>query len=142
MQLVDSYPLIMSEHWRAARDFHVRWFGFTALFESDWCVYLRSGGEPGHALMLMDPDHPSRPPGRESHQGQGLILTFQVADAAAAFERLSAAGLPIHHGLADEPWGQRRFRTRDPAGVWIDVVEQTAPAPGFWERYGVAAPLT
>lgn len=140
MQIVESYPLIMSERWREARDFHVRWFGFQPLFQSDWCVYLRSPGEPGFALMLMDPDHPSRPPGRESHSGEGLILTFQVADARAEFDRLRAAGLPIRHGLVDEPWGQRRFLTRDPAGCWVDVVEQIAPAPGFWERYGVVAP--
>ena len=23
---------------------------------------------------------------------------------------------------------------RDPAGVWVDVVEQIEPAPGFWEH--------
>jgi len=23
----------------------------------------------------------------------------------------------------------------DPAGVWIDVVQQIEPAAGFWERY-------
>lgn len=139
MQLADLYPLVMTDKLAATRDFYVRWFGFTPHFEADWCVYLRSPGEPGFALMFMHPDHPSRPPGREVHSGQGLILTLQVADARAAFEEMQARGLPIEHGLADEPWGQRRFLTRDPAGIWVDVVEQIAPAEGFWERYGATA---
>jgi hypothetical protein len=39
------------------------------------------------------------------------------------------------HELADEPWGQRRFMTRDPSGILFDVVEQTEPATGFWDKY-------
>jgi uncharacterized glyoxalase superfamily protein PhnB len=58
-----------------------------------------------------------------------------VADAAAAFAQLSSGGAPIIHPLTDEPWGQRRFMTRDPAGVLVDVVQQIEPAAGFWDRY-------
>jgi hypothetical protein len=31
--------------------------------------------------------------------------------------------------------GQRRFALRDPAGTWLDIVEQIEPAPGFWDPY-------
>ena len=41
----------------------------------------------------------------------------------------------IHYPLTDEPWGQRRFGLVDPNGMYVDVVEQTEPQPGFWERY-------
>ena len=37
--------------------------------------------------------------------------------------------------LKDEPLGQRRFAAVDPAGLWVDVVEQTEPAPGWWNEY-------
>ena len=37
--------------------------------------------------------------------------------------------------LRDEPFGQRRFGLFDPAGVWLDVVEQIEPAAGWWDRY-------
>jgi hypothetical protein len=30
---------------------------------------------------------------------------------------------------------QRRFMTRDPAGVLVDVVQQIEPDAGFWDRY-------
>jgi len=29
----------------------------------------------------------------------------------------------------------RRFGFTDPAGLWVDVVEQIDPAAGFWDRY-------
>jgi uncharacterized glyoxalase superfamily protein PhnB len=83
----------------------------------------------------MAPDHPSRPPGPETFSGDGVLLTLQVSDAAAEFERLQTLGVRADHQLTEEPWGQRRFGVRDPAGVWVDVVEQIEPAPGFWERY-------
>ena len=67
--------------------------------------------------------------------GKGLLLTLQVEDARAEFERLKGARLEIAYALHDEPWGQRRFAVHDPAGTWIDVIDQIEPAPGFWEQY-------
>jgi hypothetical protein len=64
-----------------------------------------------------------------------MLLTLQVADARAEFERLSSGGPAIAYPLHDEPWGQRRFAVYDPAGTWVDVVEQIDPAPGFWDEY-------
>ena len=120
--------------------FYVRHFGFDVLFEAGWFVYLSGPGGDGvrgATLALMHPDHPSRPPGPEAFDGRGMILTIEVADAAGVYARLRDGGAPIVHPLTDEDWGQRRFMTRDPAGVLIDVVEQTEPAPGYWERYPV-----
>jgi uncharacterized glyoxalase superfamily protein PhnB len=64
-----------------------------------------------------------------------MFLTFQVADASGEYDRLSAAGATFALDLTDEPWGQKRFALIDPAGVWVDVVEQTEPAPGWWDPY-------
>jgi hypothetical protein len=46
-------------------------------------------------------------------------------------------GLGITYPLTDEPFGQRRFGFSDPSGLWIDVVEQIEPTPGFWDKYMV-----
>jgi uncharacterized glyoxalase superfamily protein PhnB len=83
----------------------------------------------------MAPDHPSQPPGRDAFNGKGLLLTLQVEDAAAEYARLQAAGLTFAYPLHDEPWGQRRFAVHDPAGAWVDVIQQIEPAPGFWDNY-------
>lgn len=138
MQLLSTYPLVTTPAVQACRDFYVRHFGFRVGFEASWFVWLTAdtaGGASTANLAFMSPDHPSRPPGPEVFSGAGLILTLQCADAAAEAARLQAAGVAISYPLCDEPWGQRRFQIVDPAGLVLDIVEQTEPAPGWWEPY-------
>lgn len=135
MRIESAYPVVVTERVAACRDFYVRWLGFQIAFEATWFVYLANGTT---AVAFMTPDHPSQPPGPERFAGEGTFLTLQVADAAAEFDRLKKAGADFAYALSDEPWGQRRFALRDPAGMWIDVVEQIAPRPGFWDPYVTA----
>jgi catechol 2,3-dioxygenase-like lactoylglutathione lyase family enzyme len=135
MQMQSVYQIVVTDRLAESRDFYVRWFGFVTVFEASWFVYLQAGGGQPWGLAFMSSDHPSRPPGPEIFNGKGSFLTFQVADAAAAFERLSRAGARIAYPLRDEAWGQRRFGLVDPSGMWVDVVQQIEPAPGFWEKY-------
>jgi uncharacterized glyoxalase superfamily protein PhnB len=130
-----SYPLITVTRLQESRDFFVRFFGMSIVFEASWVVMLahEEGGSIG--LGLMTADHPSQPPGPETFGGKGMILTFQVDDAASAYARLKGLGAPIVYDLKEEPWGQKRFMGRDPSGIGIDVVEQTEPAPGFWDKH-------
>jgi uncharacterized glyoxalase superfamily protein PhnB len=130
----DTYPLVTVSRLTESRDFFVRHFGMAVLFEATWVAML-SVGDDAIALGLMTNDHPSTPPGPETFNGQGMIVTVQVDDATQAYERVKEQGAPITHRLTDEAWGQRRFMTRDPSGISVDVVEQIEPAPGFWERY-------
>ena len=122
MRWVDAYPIIVTDKLYECRDFYVRFFGLTVGFEASWFVYLTAtdGGRATVAFM---------------HPGTGMCLEFQVEDAAAAHAAFVRDGAPIRYPLRDEPFGQRRFGLFDPAGVWIDVVEQIEPAAGFWERY-------
>ena len=142
MKVRDLYPLITTPALFEARDFYVTHFGFDVLFEASWFVYLSGTGDGetrGATLAFMHPDHPSNPPGPEAFDGRGMILTVEVADASSVFDRVSKGGAPIVHPLTDEDWGQRRFMTRDPAGVLVDVVQQIEPKQGFWERYPAPA---
>ncbi len=140
MRLQSFYPIVVTEHLTACRDFYGRWFGLEVVFESSWFVLL-TAGEAGPAnLAFMHPGHPSAPPGPEPFNGQGMCLEFQVEDARAEHERFTREGAPITLSLRDEPFGQRRFGLFDPAGVWIDVVEQIEPAAGWWDQYLVPAP--
>jgi catechol 2,3-dioxygenase-like lactoylglutathione lyase family enzyme len=135
MRLQDFYPIIVTEHLMACRDFYRERFGLGVVFEASWFVLL-SDGEGGKAsLAFMHPDHPSAPPGPEPFDGKGMCLEFQVADAAAEYERFVREEAEITLALRNEPFGQRRFGLFDPAGVWIDVVEQIAPDEGWWDRY-------
>ncbi len=44
-------------------------------------------------------------------------------------------GGTIVYPVTDESWGRRRFMTRDPAGLLVDVVRQIEPTAGYWETY-------
>lgn len=133
MSGLDTYPLVTVTALPASRDFFVKFFGMRLVFEASWVVMLaRKEGGP-IVLGLTMADHPSKPPGPEAFDGKGMIMTFQVEDAAAEHKRLQAAGAPIAYGLAVEPWGQRRFMVRDPSGILVDVVEQIEPVAGFWD---------
>src|SRR5688572_11285289 len=107
MHIKDLYAIVVTERHAACRDFDVRWF-----------VSLAATGDHPFGLAFMAPDHPSQPPGRDVFNGKGVLLTLQVDDATAEFERLAAGGVAIAHALRDEPWGQRRFAVYDPAGTW------------------------
>jgi RimJ/RimL family protein N-acetyltransferase len=135
MRFVDAYPIIVTDKLFECRDFYVRFFGLAVGFEASWFVYLTAIDGGRASIAFMHPDHPSAPPGPERFAGTGMCLELQVEDAAAAHAQLARDGAPIRYQLRDEPFGQRRFGLFDPAGVWIDVVEQIEPAAGFWERY-------
>ncbi|HEX5714293.1 MAG TPA: VOC family protein [Solirubrobacterales bacterium] len=135
MDLVDSYSVVITDRLRDCRDFYRRWFGFEVGFEANWFVLLQGGGSRPVTLAFMHTDHPSSPPAPAEYHGDGAFLTFQVADAEAEHHRLVEDGLTPDLALTDEPWGQRRFGVVDPAGMWIDVVEQIEPAAGWWNTY-------
>ncbi len=135
MRLQDAYPIVVTDRLTECRDFYTRWLGFRIAFEASWFVYLASAGDRPHGIAFMAAEHPSQPPGPETFTGKGMFLTLQVEDAAAEFERLRKAGVRTAHPLRDEPWGQRRFGLLDPAGMWVDIVQQVDPEPGFWDKY-------
>jgi catechol 2,3-dioxygenase-like lactoylglutathione lyase family enzyme len=122
MQFVDRYPIIVTEHFAACRDFWTRHLGFAVVFENEWFVYLQAAGA---SMAFMSPAHPSSPPGPESYTA-GISMELEVADAATALAELRASGREPDYPLTDEPFGQRRFSVRDPSGLWINIVQQMA----------------
>lgn len=137
MRLSDLYPIVMTDRLAECRRFWVGQLGFDVLFEATWILVVASDGER-RLVAFMHPDHPSTPPHHERFGAEGLLLTLESDDVDSEHARLAGLGVEVVHGPRDEPWGQRRFLMRDPAGVWVDVVAQIAPEAGFWERYAVA----
>ena len=135
MQVADSYPVFVTEALAECRDFYRSFFGFEVVFEATWFVLLASGGEKPVSLAFMHPEHPSSPPTPGAFRGDGAFFTLQVEDAGLAYADIAGLGLQCDLPLRDEPWGQRRFGVIDPAGVWIDVVEQIEPEAGWWDPY-------
>jgi uncharacterized glyoxalase superfamily protein PhnB len=136
LRFSDRYPVIITAEKDAARDFWIKYLDFEVTFDSLWFCLLTTG-DSSASIAFMTPDHPSSPPEPEIFGGTGLCFELEVADAKAAHDELTSKGLPVAYPLTDEPFGQRRFGFTDPAGLWVDVVEQTAPEAGFWDKYMV-----
>ncbi len=62
MRLQDFYPIVVTEHLAACRDFYGRWFDLDIVFQASWFVLLGARESRG-SLAFMHPDHPSAPPG-------------------------------------------------------------------------------
>ncbi|GHD45854.1 glyoxalase [Streptomyces mirabilis] len=65
----------------------------------------------------------------ETPPSPALRLWLQVADADAAYEELSAAGVDIVRPPMKEPWGLIEMWIADPDGVEIVLVEIPADHP-------------
>ncbi|GAA1518765.1 MULTISPECIES: VOC family protein [Streptomyces] len=65
----------------------------------------------------------------ETPPSPGLQLWLQVADAAAAYEELSARGVRVLRPPVKEPWGLIEMWIADPDGVRVAVVEVPADHP-------------
>ncbi|WP_421711683.1 hypothetical protein [Alcanivorax sp.] len=62
MKIRDRYPIVVTEHKVACRDFWQRYLGLDVLFDSDWFVLL-GDAQQGSVVAFMSPDHPSAPAG-------------------------------------------------------------------------------
>ena len=129
------YTVFITKNLDETVKFYEEYFGCTKLFESSFFVLLQTSGEQKFNVAFMDEEHPTAPPTPKVFNGSGSFLTLEVADAKALYEDVKKRGLKITYQLKDEPWGQRRFGVLDPNGLWVDVVEQTQPVDGFWEKY-------
>lgn len=86
--------------------------GMRVVMDHGWVVTLADPDGGGHLnLTTGDATAPVDP-----------NVSIEVDDLAAAHRAALAAGLPIVHGPADEPWGVRRFFYRDPAGTVVNVL--------------------
>lgn len=138
MKTTQYYPVIQTNDVTATTAFYQDHFGFEPAFTSDWYVHLQSKADPTVNLAILDGEHDTIPlPGRGA--SAGVILNFEVEDAAAEYSRLVDAGLPVLKPLIDEDFGQRHFITADPNGVLIDIITPIPPSAAFAAQYSQEA---
>jgi uncharacterized glyoxalase superfamily protein PhnB len=136
-QYQDAYSVYITKELKTSKEFYQQWLDFEVAFEASWFVYLRSQGEHKISFALIDENHPSTPPTYGSFNGRGSFLTLQVEDVTAIYDKLKAANAPISYHLKKEAWGQIRFGMTDPNGLYVDIVQQIDPVPGYWDKYMV-----
>ena len=83
----------------------------------------------GWIVTLTAPDASAAPQiSIASEGGSGTPvpdISVEVDDLDAVLRRVTAAGLPVEYGPAQEPWGVRRFYVRDPFGRLVNILTHT-----------------
>ena len=128
------YPLLQVKDVATTAAFYQEHFGFTPVFSSNWYMHLRAPNGP-QELAIIAHDHDTIP-SEGRRPTAGLILSFEVADAAAEAERFSAKGVRIAQALRDEVFGQRHFIAADPNGILLDVITPIEPDPEWLAAQG------
>ena len=120
-----AYPIVITDQLQSCADFYTGHFQFDVVFQEDWYVHLLHAAS-GAELAFLAPNTPSQPAQLHApYSGAGMVISFEVEDAELEYQRFNGKkDCEIFLPLKDEPWGQRHFMLRDPAGVCIDVVEQ------------------
>lgn len=133
----DVFLLIITTRVAECRRFYESHFDFATTFESKVYTQLSSPPHRGRSFSLafMPARHPFGVVPQVPFDGTGIMLTIQTADVDALHAKLVAGGVPVIHGPISEPWGQRRFDVRDPAGTYVDVVQSIDPQPGWFEQF-------
>lgn len=121
---------ISTEKLKESKEFYMKHFGFKLVYASDWYIELLSPNlEVGISFTL-----PQREEG-EFFNGRGLILSFEVDDVDAEYQRLKDAGLFIYQELQDKPWGERSFVVDDPTRVHIYIYKTIPATPEYQKVY-------
>lgn len=138
MRPTSFYPVVMTDNVASSAAFYVDNFNFRTLFYSDWYVHLQSQANPAVNFAVLDKDHHTIP---EPHRGRtgGVLLSFEIEDVDAEYDRLKSSGADIVLDIRDEVFGQRHFIVTDPNGVLIDVITPIPPSAEFAAQYAPEA---
>lgn len=124
MKTEGMFPLVITEEIIKCKGFYEKYFDFDVIFDSDWYIQIKNSS--GVELGFMMPNLDNQPNFlHKSYNGKGIVITFEVSDAEKEFKRLKESGLILLFDLKTEEWGQKHFMIEDPAGIVIDIVEQT-----------------
>ncbi|MEN6566980.1 MAG: VOC family protein [Veillonellales bacterium] len=121
---------ISTEKLQESKKFYQKYFGFRLVYESDWYVELLSPDINGGISFALAEREES-----EFFDGRGLIISFEVENAAAEYTRLKQAGLCIQQEMQDKPWGERGFVVDDPNGVHLYLYQTIPPTLEYKKIY-------
>jgi catechol 2,3-dioxygenase-like lactoylglutathione lyase family enzyme len=103
-----------------SRRFYQRLLGLDVAVDHGWYVELSQDGRV--ALALVEDGHRTVPPAAAG-PSRGLLVSFEVDDAAAAWARAVELGAPPVVALCTE-LGQRHAMVADPDGTVVDVIQR------------------
>jgi catechol 2,3-dioxygenase-like lactoylglutathione lyase family enzyme len=93
-----------------------------------WFITLRRG-EADWELAICERGHATVPAAVSAATESTNVFGFVVDDVDKIAAALTEAGVAVETEPVTEPFGQRHFFVRDPAGTWLDVIQLVAPDP-------------
>ncbi|WP_367714561.1 VOC family protein [Nitratireductor sp. GISD-1A_MAKvit] len=104
---------IATDRFDEAKRFYVETLGLDVLMDLGWIATFGTRQQMSVQLSFM----------QEGGSGTEVPdLSIEVDDLDETLHRVKSAGYPIEYGPADEPWGVRRFYTRDPFGKLVNIL--------------------
>ena len=112
-------PNIQSAKTEESKAFYAETLGFDVAMDQGWIIGFASPTNPTAQIQILTADAtaPIVP-----------ALSIEVDDVDALYATVQARGYPIVYPLTDEPWGVRRFFTRDPQGLVVNIVSHRPQA--------------
>ena len=105
--------ILYCENWSETVTFYQQVFGFSVTHQTDWFVELQVGQDTYLSLA-----NASRTRIR-SVAGQGITLSWQVADVQADYTHMQQSGLDVSR--LQQKWGAWLFYLHDPEGHRIEL---------------------
>lgn len=97
----------------AAKSFYGDVLGLDVAMDLGWIATYAAGETMQVQISVM----------REGGSGMPVPdISIEVDDLDEALRRVQAAGFGVVYGPVAEPWGARRFFTRDPFGRLVNIV--------------------
>ena len=97
----------------AARSFYEDVLGLKLVMDQGWILTFTADAKAAPQISIA------------SEGGSGTPvpdLSVEVDDVDEAYRRATSTSAEIVYGMADEPWGVRRFFVRDPLGRLINIL--------------------
>jgi lactoylglutathione lyase len=120
------FPILTTADLGAALAFYRDLLGATVAYE-----FTGPDGEPGYVGLDLGDAHLGigRDPDAVAAPNPRFSLWVYTDECDAAVEHLRAAGVEITEEPADQPWGERVARVRDPDGNLVILGQAAGAAP-------------
>ena len=128
MKIKNVVPVIAVKDLASTRQFYQAILDFDVVYQTDWYLHLRSGGDEQVEIGFVASHHPMQPKVFHSiFDGRGVFYSLDVDDVDATYKKMKELGVEIRLDLRDEPWGERHFAIADPNGIILNI-EHTDPS--------------
>lgn len=128
MKIRNVVPVIAVKDIAKTRVFYAEVLDFDVVFQNDWYLHLRSGGDDKVEIGFVQSNHPLQPDiFHPVFDGRGVFYSLEVEDVGQALQRMKDRNVPIRLSRREEPWGEDHFAIADPNGVILNI-SKTDPA--------------